>query len=418
MAMAYESSSKISKLMTRLFIALVCGVLAVPASAQEPEAASRAELLEKIRQQKAQNLQPNEPKGMEKALLYIEEHRLIERLTIADGWYPRIGGLTTGGGFAGGAGYRKHLFDDQLFLNASAAISTKAYKQVVGHASYPRLLNGWLEVGGNFRWNDFPQEDFFGIGNESSADRRTNYSLESTDVSGFAAIKPIAWLRVGAELGYFSPTLGSGTDPRFPSTEALFTEADAPGLLDQPTFLYKNLFVEVDYRDQPGNPRSGGLWRAQYGAWNDRTLNQFDFGRFDAEAAHFFPIFDKKRVFAVRIGLSYVNNDPGNRVPFYFLPYIGGSDTVRGFKEFRFRDENVIFMNAEYRWEAFSGLDMAVFFDAGKVRPDWEQIDLQDLKTSYGLGFRFNTFKSVFMRFDIGTGGEGTQIFFKFGPAF
>jgi hypothetical protein len=399
--------------------AIVFLMLTGPAAAQGPEAASRAELLAKMREQKAENLQPHKPKGMEKALLYIEEHRLIERFTIADGWYPRIGGLTTGGGFAAGAGYRKHLLDDQLFLNGSVAISTKAYKQVVGQASYPSLWNDWLEVGGNFRWNDFPQEDFFGIGNTSLETRRTNYSLESTDVSGFAALRPLRWLRFGGELGFFSPTLGSGTDPRFPSTEELFTEAEAPGLLDQPTYLYKNVFIELDYRDQPGNPRSGGLWRAQYGAWNDRELNEFDFGRFDAEAAHFFPIFDKKRVFAVRMGLSYVNNDPGNRVPFYFLPYIGGSNTVRGFKEFRFRDENVVFMNAEYRWEAFSGLDMALFVDAGEVRPDWEQIDFQELKTSYGIGFRFNTYKSVFMRLDIGAGGgEGTQIFFKFGPAF
>jgi hypothetical protein len=404
--------------MTRLFVAIVCGLLAVPASAQEPEAASREELLAKIREQKARALQPYKPKGIEKTLLYIEEHRIIERLTIADGWYPRIGGLTTGGGFAGGAGYRKHLFDDQLFLNASAAISMKAYKQVVAHASYPSLFNGWLEVGGNFRWNDFPQEDFFGIGDDSLAESRTNYSLESTDVSGVAALRPFRWLRVGGEIGLLSPTLSEGTDPRFPSTTELFTDENAPGLRDQPTFLYKNIFVEVDYRDQPGNPRSGGLFRAKYGAWNDRDMNEFDFGRFDAEAAHFFPIFDKKRVFAARVGLSYVNNDPGNRVPFYFLPYIGGSDTLRGFKEFRFRDENVIFMNAEYRWEAFSGLDMALFFDAGKVRPHWENIDLRELRTSYGVGFRFNTFKSVFMRLDIGTGGEGTQIFFKFGPAF
>jgi hypothetical protein len=400
-------------------IAIVCIVLAGPALAQDVDVASRAELLAKMREQKAKNLEPYKPKGMERALLYVEEHRLIERLTVADGWYPRIGGLTTGGGFAGGLGYRKHLFGDQLFVNASAAISTKAYKQVVAHASYPGLFNGLLEIGSNFRWNDFPQEDFFGIGNGSARDRRTNYALESTDVSGVVALKPLRWLRFGGEVGYFSPTLGPGTDPRFPPTELLFTDEEAPGLLAQPTYLYKNLFVEVDYRDQPGNPRSGGLWRAKYGAWNDRDMNAFDFGRFDAEVAHFFPIFDKKRVFAVRFGLSYVNNAPGNRVPFYFLPYIGGSDTLRGFKEFRFRDENVVFMNVEYRWEAFAGLDMALFFDAGEVRPDWEQIDFKDAKTSYGVGFRFNTYKSVFMRLDIGAGGrEGTQIFFKFGPAF
>src|SRR5919107_980657 len=137
------------------------------AIAQDVEADSRAELLAKMREQKAQALQPYEPKGIEKALLYIEDNRIIERLTIADGWYPRIGGLTTGGGFAGGAGYRKHLFNDQLFVNASAAISTKAYKEVVAEASYPRLWNDRIEIGTRFAWRDFPQEDFFGIGANS-----------------------------------------------------------------------------------------------------------------------------------------------------------------------------------------------------------------------------------------------------------
>ena len=401
---------------------IVCLVVSIPVVAQDQqdqEPATRAELLAKMRAQKAQNLQPAKPTGIERALLYMEEHRILERLTIADGWYPRIGGLTTGGGFAGGAGYRKHVLNDQLFLNASGAISTKAYKELVGDAVLPFLLKGWVEVGANVRWRDLPQEDFYGLGNDSSLESRVNFALEAFAASGRVAVKPKPWLRVGTEIGYLSPTISPGTDPRFPTIALLFDDFDAPGLADQPTFLWKNLFAIVDYRDQPGNARSGGLFQVRYAAWNDRELNQFDFGRVDAEAAHFFPIFDKKRVFAVRLGVSYVNNDPGSRVPFYFLPYIGGSDTVRGYREFRFRDENAVFMNLEYRWEAFAGLDMALFFDAGEVSDDWENIDLvNNAKTSYGIGFRFNTFKNVFMRLDLGLGGEGTQIFFKFGPAF
>jgi hypothetical protein len=402
-----------------LLCALAWCVLSVSAAAQDVEADSRAELLAKLREQKAKALQPYEPKGMEKALLYIEDNRILERLTIADGWYPRIGGLTTGGGFAGGAGYRKHLFNDQLFLNTSAAMSTKLYKEVMAEASYPRLWNDRLEIGTRFAWRDFPQEDFFGIGANSQLSTRTNYAYESTDISGRVAVKPLRWLRIGSDIGLLAPTIGPGTDPRMPSTELVFGDIDAPGLREQPTFLYKNMFVEIDYRDQPGNARSGGLWRATYGAWNDRNLNQFDFGRFDGEAAHFIPIFDKKRVFALRAVVSYVNNDPGNRVPFYFLPYVGGSESVRSYREFRYRDENAFFFNIEYRWEAFSGLDMAIFYDKGEVAEDWQDIDFRELKTAYGIGFRFNTYKSVFLRLDIGTGGgEGTRLFFKFGPAF
>jgi hemolysin activation/secretion protein len=106
-------------------------------------------------------------------------------------------------------------------------------------------------------------------------------------------------------------------------------------------------------------------------------------------------------------------------VPFYFLPYIGGSDTVRGFREFRFRDENILFLNAEYRIRVHRFVHVAPFFDAGEVRADWEDIGPGDLKTSYGIGIRGGTDDRIFVRIDIGTGGdEGTRLFFKFGPSF
>lgn len=402
-----------------LLCTVACLSLTVAAYAQDPDAGTRAELLAKMREQKARNLQPNKPKGVERALLYMEEHRLRERWTIADGWYPRIGGLGTGGGFAGGAGYRKHFLDDQLFLNASAAISTKGYKELLARASYQNLWRGRLEVGGAFLWRDSTQEDFFGIGPGSLTTERTNFALKSTDVSGFVALTVLPRTRFGVELGFNTPEVGPGTDSRFPTTQEIFNNLTAPGLTVQPDFLYQSLFVLVDRRDQPGNPRSGGLVRASVGLWNDVDFNLYDFRRFDAEVAHFFPIFDKKRVFAVRLGASYTNNAPGNQVPFYFLPYVGGSNTVRGFKEYRFQDENAIFLNAEYRWEAFAGLDMALFYDIGEVSHDWQDADFSHAKNAYGIGFRFNTYRAVFMRLDIATGGgEGTQVFFKFSRAF
>ena len=75
-------------------------------------------------------------------------------------------------------------------------------------------------------------------------------------------------------------------------------------------------------------------------------------------------------------------------------------------------------MNAEYRWEAFSGLDLALFTDAGKVFNASHEFNFQDLEKSYGFGFRFNTAKSVFLRIDTARGNEGTRLFVKFGHVF
>ena len=116
------------------------------ADAQE----TRAELLAQMREQKAKSLQPYTPKGAEKVLLYVEEKRIIERLTVADGFYPRIGGLTSGSGFAMGVGYRKHLLDEALFANVSGVLSTKAYKAFDAQLRLPLLWRDRIEL-----WNVF-----------------------------------------------------------------------------------------------------------------------------------------------------------------------------------------------------------------------------------------------------------------------
>ena len=105
-------------------------------------------------------------------------------------------------------------------------------------------------------------------------------------------------------------------------------------------------------------------------------------------------------------------------MPFFMMPADSGAIALRGYREFRFRDRNFIVMNLEYRWEAFSGLDMAIFGDAGKVASRRRDVNLKDLESDVGFGFRFNTIKSVFLRIDVGFSHEGTRVFFKFEPAF
>src|SRR5215204_1809668 len=56
---------------------------------------------------------PQEGGGfVDKAKRWADEHQLLERLNgDVDGWYPRLGGMTRGGGFAFGPGYRFHVND-------------------------------------------------------------------------------------------------------------------------------------------------------------------------------------------------------------------------------------------------------------------------------------------------------------------
>lgn len=365
---------------------------------------------------------PDDDGYVERSRRWAKNAKIFERLSgTTDGWYPRLGGMTRGSGFALGPGYRTHVFGDRVLLDLSTAISTKAYKATDAKARWLQAFDKRLELWTDLRYEVFPQEDFFGIGNDSSLARQTSYARETFYASARASFAVLPWLRLGGVSGYARPRVGHGTDRAFPSIEELFTDADAPGLVGEPDFLHATIFAELDGRDVPGRPRSGGFTRVAYGTWNDRTLDRYDFRRFDVDTIGFVPLdANKSHVLSGRIGVSYVNNAPGHRIPFYYLAYVGGVDTLRSYREYRFQDENAMWMSAEYLWATpIQFATVAAFVDAGQVRSNWQDLGLGGLRHGYGAGLRFHSDKQTFARFDVGTGGgEGWRMFLQLAPTF
>src|SRR3954462_12547114 len=69
--------------------------------------ATRAEAWRRLREDKAQRLHPYVPKGAEKFAIRFEDELLPRLLTPRTGFYPFIGRITSGAGFALGPGYRR-----------------------------------------------------------------------------------------------------------------------------------------------------------------------------------------------------------------------------------------------------------------------------------------------------------------------
>ena len=380
---------------------------------------TRTEQLEQRRAERAREVKPERRTKLEKTLLYLDEHRLLHRIVAPEaGFYPQIGSVTTGGGFALGGGYRKPFANDNLLFNTNAAFTLKGYRSGRIELSMPRLFRHTVELKGRVRYRYFPQEDFYGIGPDSQKADRTDYLIKETEYALQIMWRPKHWLLLASQNAFLNPRIGSGTDSRFPTTEALFSEATAPGLTEQTNFLENGGVFEVDYRDSRGNPRSGGRYIAYVSRFDDRDNRGFEFTRVTGAVEQYLPIFDKKRVFAFRVAANHLEAEDGSRVPFYYRYPFGGTDTIRGFNDLRFRDTNAWVFNAEYRWEAFSGLDMALFYDLGDVAPRFGDLSIRDAKDSYGLGFRFGTNQAVFLRAEIAFGsGEGTRYYVAFsGP--
>jgi outer membrane protein assembly factor BamA len=387
-------------------LVLLLGLQDVPA---EP---SRSETLDAAREEKAAHLESPTRSPLERALHQIKEERVIERFYAGfHGFHPILGGFRTGSGFGGGTSVETHG------IRTSAQVSLRGYQKYEVHFNAP-IPGDLLFADFRATYRNFSQERFFGTGRNSKKENQVNFRREDRNHVGRFGLKPAEHMKAGVLAGWLDTNIGSGTSNRIPSIETGFSTADVPGMASQPNYLEAGVFFEADYRDHPGNPRAGGRYTASWTSFQDRKLGRYDFAQYDFEGQQYFPFFNQRRVIVVRAKGTLTETPSGQEIPFFMQPTLGGSDDLRGYDEFRFRDKNMVVMNAEYRWEAFSGLDLAAFADAGQVAPNPGALRLADFKKSYGVGFRFNTEKSVFLRFDLGFSKEGQHLFVKFGHVF
>ena len=74
--------------------------------------------------------------------------------------------------------------------------------------------------------------------------------------------------------------------------------------------------------------------------------------------------------------MQHANEKDGQQIPFFMLPALGGGSSLRGYSSWRFRDQNSLLLQAEWRIMVNRYLDMAFFYDAGKVTARTTDLDL------------------------------------------
>jgi outer membrane protein assembly factor BamA len=260
--------------------------------------------------------------------------------------------------------------------------------------------------------------DYFGQGNESSADDRSSYLLEDLAVDTNLGLTVFRGLRLGLTAGFVSIHTGPGKRGGVPATQDAFPIETLPGLEADSDFGRWGAFLALDYRDNPYGPRSGGILATRYRQYADVTRHVYSFHQTDLEFQQYIPYFNRSRVIALRVAAVMTFSENDASVPIYFQPTLGGNDDLRGYARYRFRDNHTIFASVEHRWYVFSGLDMAVFADAGKAVPHKSQLNAAELRYSGGIGFRAKFKNATIMRIDFAQGREGFRAMWTFSDIF
>jgi hypothetical protein len=281
----------------------------------------------------------------------------------------------------------------------------------------PRLADERVLVDLHAQRYDFPEEPFFGLGPQSLRSDEVTYGYASSVFGGNATYAPFRWFSASAGADYLTPRIS--TFDREDDITLRFDDVAAPGLVEQPDYIRYEAIADLNFREPRGNPRQGGRYALAWQRYDDREGGRYSFQRVEADLQQYVPLLRDRRILAFRAFASMSDADEGARVPFYLQRTLGGPDDLRGFRRFRFRDRHALLLQAEYRWEIFTAVDGAIFYDAGKVASRLEDLNLRDLESDYGIGFRFGTRNGVFLRVEGAFGSSGGKHFiFRFGNVF
>jgi hypothetical protein len=358
-------------------------------------------------------------------------------------------------GFGGGLALTDVDFRDQRYREFANILATYSEEgQQAFRINWSRWLNHReLPEGGVLReergrlfaragYEKTLTRRFFGFGSRTRKDAETSYTEESPGVGiGIRVSLPDPgsdWV-LRTDLHAEHHNLAAGRVTAVPSTDtapspelrAAFADGDS---IDQ---LWSLNSLGWDTRDSLHQPYRGSRIG---GSANVAWQTDGEWGAIlGLDAQHVFelpPLLhrggsgreENPPTDVLAIG-GFVQDTVGD-LPYYSLPTLGGTHSLRGYIQNRFTDRAAAHASIEYRiglvprGVAFTDtlrierIGLGLFYECGTVASDLDRLDDARFLDSYGFGFRLAFSREAVFRIDWGYGNEGTNFTLAFGNTF
>jgi len=280
---------------------------------------------------------------------------------------------------------------------------------------------------------------FYGLGPDTEAEDETSYTEEVFGV-GLGLQKsfpePGDDFVFDAGLAYEHHNLSQGKVSGVPSTEQVF-----PGLVeagDDHDGLWIEAGLRFDTRDSQHNPYRGFAVGVNTVAAPIQSRGKCG-GKVVGFATGVIAVpgifhsggdESEENPPTDTLAASAFIADTYGSLPFWALPSLGGSNTLRGYIANRWTGESAWHASGEYRfWFLPRGIrfterlliervGLALFADVGTVAEDLGDLFEAAVHTSYGFGLRFTLERTALFRGDLGFSEEGTNLAITFGLSF
>ena len=391
-------------------------VFVAPAAAQSAGGAAEttAAEIERLRLEKQQRLTPPTLPWLHRAILYVRENKIPEKITYGyKGFRPRFGTLGPGSGFGLGVEYfRPNLANDRFTVRSSVSGSLQQFFMVDGELEARRIGGGgFVNLLAFHRFS--PSIDFYGEGPHSSVYARTAYSLEENSARLTAGWDLTPRFRAGIVGRYLTSSVGPRVNSNRRPISTIFGPEAVPGFASQTPYTEAGAFLELSTDTSLGAPPGGTRGALRWSQYFSQGSATPSFSRGEGFFERTQMLLNQQRALVFRA--TAVLTDPRHGdVPFFLQPQLGGPDDLRGFAGRRFYDNNMAVATLEYQWQVFSGVFLAGFADAGKVFPRWDRWSAAGIEKSYGGGVRFGSGGVATGRVDLAFSREGTQLWIVF----
>ena len=352
--------------------------------------------------------------GMESGLIAFERHKVRERAQIwtddlhRRGVDLRFGGTGEGTGIGGGILYRIPT-GESASIGLLGLITAKRYQEADLNWTLAEGIHR-LVAESSYQWR--PQENFYGLGHDSLREKHSQFALRQSWGGLRYEVQPTRHVRTGLLYRVAWMSALPGRNPAYASPDVYTTGLAGYGT--QTRLESAGAYFDLDVIRQEYQLGCA----AHFGASHQRGLggSNVDYYAYETQLEGRLPLVSGNSVLVGQANIELNRRSGGSgEIPFYLLPHIGGSSTLRGFALDRFYGTNLMLLSLEYRYRVHPNMQAVPFFDEGQVFDRTADVAWLNWHRNYGFGFRFRTAAGPFLRIDYGRSSEGFQIDVTFG---